>query len=331
MSRLNFKRFFAGSLIGAALLFGGAQPTLAEDAASFPSKPVKIIVSSPAGASADMLARTVARKLSETTGQNFIVENLVGGAGNIAPEHVAKSAPDGYTILLGSDSLSINGTLFDDLKYDPGNDFAGITKAIVSPQILVGKVDIGVKTLDEYIKLVREKNGAFPFGRLGVGGVAHIANELLSLETDTKVTYIPYAGGAPATADLLGGHIDAVIITLAAVTEHIRAGKLQPIALTTPYRSTALPDVPTIAESGFPDYAIESWQGFVVPKATPRDVVTRINKLFVEALTSPDVKSFLEGQGFVVRASTAEELDASIQADIPRYAEVIRKAGISID
>lgn len=321
----------AAAGFAALTLAGGVTPSLAQDAQTYPDRPVHIIVGANAGASADMLARTTARKLSEITGQSFIVENIVGGSGNIAAEHVARAAPDGYTILLSGDALSINGTLFSDLTYDPVEDFAGVTKAVVSPQILVGKADIGITNLEEYIELVREKNGAFPYGRLGAGGIAHIANEILSQETGTQVTYIPYTGGAPATADLLGGHIDATIITLAAVTEHVRAGSLVPIAVTTPYRSPALPDVPTFDESGLPGFSIESWQGFVVPSATPRPVVERVSELFREALNDPEVKSFLEGQGFSVVATTGDELDASIRHDVPRYAAVIESSGITID
>lgn len=301
----------------------------ADEAADFPNRPVKIVVGVAPGASSDMLSRTLARKLGEIWGHQVVVENVPGASSNIGLKQVAQSAPDGYTLVNSGTTLALNANLFTDLGYDPAKDFAAVTEAASSPQILVTRPDLGPKTLQEYLALAKAKDGGLLFGLPGNGGIAHIANELLSQRTGTRVTYIPYKGGAPATADLLGGHTDA-IITLAAVTEHVRAGKLTAIAVTTDTRSTALPDVPTFAESGVPGYAIGSWQGFFAPAATPRPIIEKLHRDFVTALNAPEVKSFLEDQGFVVKGTPPAETDALVQKEIGEFGEIIRAANISL-
>ena len=324
-----------GAVIAGLMTGLASVATAAEIKSNFvPTKPVRIIVTASAGASSDMLSRTVARKLSEIWGRQVIVENIPGGSGNIGLEQVAKSRPDGHTIAVGGDKVPLNAVFYKDYKeigYDPLKDLSVVTKAVASAQILVAKPALGVKTLADYLKLAKEKDGKLTVGLPGNGGLGHIAHALLAQSTSTKYTYIPYKGGAPAATDLLGGHIDSVIITMAAVTEHVRAGRLTALAVTSPTREKALPNVPTIAEAGVPGFGIESWQGFFVSSRTPGPVVDKLNADFVNALRSPDVREFLEGQGFRVVASSSADGNKTVADDYLRFKQIIKSANIQLE
>lgn len=321
------------SLTVAAAVVGLAPSAFAQsDAAKYPSKTPTIIVTAAAGASSDTLTRTVARKLASIWGVEPVVENLGGAGGAAGFEKAARTAADGLTIVVGGDKVPLSAIFFgSELSYDPIEDFSVVTQAVANPQILVVRPDLNVKTLDDYLKLAKEKDGKLVVGTPGNGGIGHLAHEILAQETGTKYTYVPYKGGAPATTDLLGGHVDAVIITLAAVTEHVRAGRLVGIGVTTAERSTALPDVPTFQEQGVKDYALASWQGFFVSSKTPRDLVEKISADIRAALTDPEVKKFLEGQGYVVVAGTPEEGDKLVRDDFRKYGEVVKAAGITVE
>jgi tripartite-type tricarboxylate transporter receptor subunit TctC len=289
-------------------------------------------VTSSAGASSDALARTVGRELGKIWGTDPIIENVPGGSGNIGLEQTAKSKPDGLTIAVGGDKVPLNAIFFgSDLNYDPIEDLSTVTKAVANPSIIVTRPGLGAKTLKEYLALAKERGGELTVGTPGNGSAHHLAHVLLGQKTDTKYTFVAYKGGAPAVTDLLGGHIDAVIITLAAVTEHVRAGRLVPIAVTTANRSEALPDVPTVQEGGVDGFTAETWQGFFVPVKTPRPLVEKINQDFVKALTAPDVKKYLEGQGFVVTASSAEEGDRTVRENFEKFGAVIKSSNIKLD
>ncbi|HTE15984.1 MAG TPA: tripartite tricarboxylate transporter substrate binding protein, partial [Burkholderiales bacterium] len=253
----------------AVFIFGGTAQAaqIGRDVSKFPERPVRIIVATSAGASSDMLTRTVARKLSELWGRPVVVENVPGASGNIGMKRVADATPDGHTLLASGSGLPISANQ-SGLGFDAATAFAGITQAVVNPAILVVRNDLGPKRFSDYIAYVKKKNGGLLFGLTGLGGLHHIANELIAQQTGTQYTYIPYKGGAPATIELLGGHVDAILITLAAVTEHVRAGRLTAIAVTTKERSKALPDVPPLAEVGLPGFNLGSWQGFLAPAKT---------------------------------------------------------------
>lgn len=318
----------------AALALGIATPAFSTPSGAtnvrFPTHPVRIVVPVAPGGSADKLARTLATRLSETWRQPVVVENVVGASGTLGAAQVAKAKPDGHVLLLGGEGVTLNASLFKQLPYDTSSAFRGVTKAVVNPQVLVVRPDLGVRSFQEYVSLARRKPGELALGLPGNGGIAHVAHEMLSRQLGIKVNYIPYAGGAPATVDLLGGHIDATLITLAAVTDYVRAGRLTALAVTTPYRSTALPEVPTLAEAGAKGFAVESWQGLLAPAATPNEVVDKINHDVAAVLHDPATRNQLEGAGYVVVASTARELDATLSRDLPRYASVIAASGISL-
>ncbi len=303
-------------------------PTAAEP---FPAKTVRIIVPVSAGGSADKLARTLAQKLSERWHQSVVVENVAGASGTIGAGQVARAAPDGYTLLLGGEGVTLNASLFKRLPYDTRHAFRGVIKAVVSPQILVVRPDLGVRTFGEYLALARRNPGGLALGLPGNGGIAHVAHEMLSRQLGIEVNYIPYPGGGPATLDLLGGHIDATLITLAAVSDYVRNGRLTALAVTTPYRSKALPQVPTMAEAGAPGFAVESWQGLLAPANTPAEIVERINRDATAVLAQPATKQQLEEAGFFVVASSAQALDETLTKDLPRYATVIASSGIKLN
>ena len=328
------KRFLFRSL-SAALITSFATAALvvptvyAGEADVYPHKPVRIVVPVAAGGSADKLTRTLADKLSQLWGQSVVVENIAGASGTIGANKVAKAAPDGYTLLQQGEGLTLNAILFRELPYD-AKAFTPVIKAVVNPQILVVNPATGIHNFAEYLARAKAKPESISLGLPGNGGIAHVAHEIITQETGAKVNYIPYPGGGPATLDVLGGHTDATLITLAAVTEYVRAGKLRALAVTTPYRSPALPDVPTMAEAGLPGFSVESWQGYFAPSGTPSAIVEKINRDIQTVLKTPEVRAKLEDMGFKVAGGKPADLAASLQTEQPKYALAIKTAGISL-
>lgn len=300
------------------------------DGGTFPNKPVHIIVPVAPGGSADKLTRTLAERLSALWGQAVVVENVVGASGTIGAAKVAKASPDGYTLLQQGEGLTLNAILFHELPYDTKTAFIPIIKAVVNPQILVVNPATGLRSFSEYLARARAKPESISLGLPGNGGIAHVAHEIITQETGAKVNYIPYSGGAPATLDVLAGHTDATLITLAAVTEYVRSGRLRALAVTTAYRSPALPDVPTMSEAGLPGFAVESWQGYFAPAGTPAHVVAKINRDIQSVLKSPDVRAKLEDMGFKVVGGSPVDLAASLQLERPKYAQAIKSSGIAL-
>ncbi len=305
-------------------------PAALASADSFPNKPVRIIVPVAPGGSADKLTRTLADKLAALWGQSVVVENVAGASGTIGAAKVAKAAPDGYTLLQQGEGLTLNGLLFAQLPYDTQKAFTPIIKAVVNPQVLVVNPATGLNTLGDYLARAKAKPQSISLGLPGNGGIAHVAHEILTQETGAKVNYIPYPGGGPASLDVLGGHTNATLITLAAVTEYVRAGKLRALAVTTPYRSDALPQVPTMAEAGVPGFSVESWQGYFAPAGTPAPIVAKINRDLQTVLQAPDVRAQLEHMGFKVAGGSPADLGQSLQSERPRYARAIQSAGLSL-
>ena len=303
-----------------------------DEAANFPNKNIRIIVSASPGGSMDKLARTIGQKLDERWGTRTIVENHPGGGGSAAASLVAKSKPDGYTLLLGSDGLSIDAIQQSrKLPYDPHKDFTGVIKAVVNPLLILVRPDLGVNNFQEYLEFLKQNEGKTSLALSGAkNSHQHLAIELLSQLTGAKINVIPSLGGGPAMLDVMGGHIDALIITLAAATENVRAGKLKPLAVTTPFRSSALPDVPTLQEAGVPGYVFQSWQGLVAPAGTPDAVVQKIYREVRDILLDPTNKQALEDLGFIVAASDPQELNKTIIEDSKFYQEVADKAGLKL-
>lgn len=304
-------------------------PAVFAQETAFPSKSVRIIVALAPGGSADKLARTLAPKLSAKWGQSVVVENLPGASSSIGTGQVVRSRPDGHTLLVGDDQIAINAALERKLPYDSIKDLRGVTKAVVNPQLLLVRPGLGVKTLEEFVALAKKKPGQITVGIPGgVGSLQQLALVMLTKQLGIETNDIPYPGGGPILLDMLGGHLDATLVTLAAATGHVREGTLIPLGVSTPQRSKALPDVPTLQELGVEGYSIATWQGIVAPRGVPDAVVQKLYHDFAEVLKEPAVSKQLEEMGYNVAASTPEELDANIVRDIQTFSRVARESGI---
>jgi tripartite-type tricarboxylate transporter receptor subunit TctC len=299
---------------------------------AFPSKPIKIVIPFVAGGSSDIVGRAIAAKYQEFLGQPGIVENRPGANGAIAAEFVAKADPDGYTILVGSIGVfSINAALFKDLRYNPVRDFAPITLAVTTPNVLITKPDLAAKSMKELVEFAKKNPGRLSYCSSGTGSSDHLTAELLKQMSATFVLHVPYRGGAACQTDLMGKQIDLSFQNLGAVTNYIKGGRMKALAVTAKTRHPQLPDVPTVAEAGFPDLVVTSWQAAAAPARTPRDVVARLNDATVRALRSPDVRERMTQIGFDVVAGTPEEFGRFMKEEVDRWTTVVNKGGIKPD
>ena len=307
-----------------------ALPQASRAQADWPTKAIHIVVPVAPGGSIDMLTRTLAKPLALDLGQSIIVENIAGGGGNIAFGQVARAKPDGYTLLMGWDALLINPALYSVVPYQV-NQYAPVTLAITSPQVLVVGPKLPVKSLKEFLDAARRLPGALSLANAGNGSPGHLAGTLLETEAKIKLTHVPYKGGGPAIADLLAGHIDAVIVTLPAALQHIKSGRLVALGVSSASRSTAVPSVPTIAEAGVPGYEVNSWQGLFAPAGTAPAVIQKLHKSMTNALREPSVKAQLETQGYEIVASTPEALQQQLDVLTPKWAEIVKMSGAKPD
>jgi tripartite-type tricarboxylate transporter receptor subunit TctC len=296
----------------------------------YPAKPVKIVVPYSAGGNADILGRTLAQKLGDGLKQPFVVENRAGANGGIGTDFVAKSAPDGYTLLVtASGPITVNPTLYKSVPYDPIKDFAPISECAVYQYVLVTLADSPWKSIADIVAAARAKPGAVSYGSTGVGGGNHLAGELLALATGTQLTHVPYKGSAPALADLLGGQLSMMFDTVITSVPQIRAGKLRAFAVSSAKRASSLPEVPTMQEAGIKGFDISQWQGFLAPAGTPRSIVDRLNAETIRAMRAPDVHERIAVQGGNdIVTGTPEEFAALIKSDLQAYAKLIREARI---
>jgi tripartite-type tricarboxylate transporter receptor subunit TctC len=306
-------------------------PAQAQTGGAWPSRPVRIIVPVPPGGSVDALARILARHLGDALGQPVVVENHGGAGGNIAFEMVANARPDGHTILAGWDSVAINPSLYRGLAWDPLRSFTAIVQSVRAAQILVVRNALPAASLAEFMALA--KAGPVSVGTPGNGSIGHLALVLLTARAPEAqaITHIPYRGGGPAITDLLAGNIDALSLTLAAVTQHVRGGRMRAIAVSTAARAPALPEVPTVAEQGFPGYDVVSWQGLLAPAGTDPEAVARLNREVNRVLALPEVAQQLMGMGLEPIGGAPAVLGALLAADVARWPEVVRGAGVRLD
>ncbi len=309
----------------AAIVIGQVQ------AQGYPVKPIRFVIPFPPGGGTDILGRALAPKVSEGLGQQVVVENRGGAGGNIGSEHVAKAAPDGYTLLLGANTLAINATLYQKLGFDPIKDFASVTMLALGPMVLVAHPGVPAKNVRELIALAKRDASKLNFSSPGNGTPHHIAGELFNRMAGVSITHIPYKGGGPALADVLAGQTQFSILTMGTVKPHIEAGKLTAIGMASGRRSQVAPEIPTIAESGVPGYAAELWYGVFVPRGTPQDIIRKLHAEFNKAIAAPDVKERVLGQGFEIWTSTPDELDKILATDFDKYARVIRDGNMRAD
>src|SRR5258706_1659909 len=298
-------------------------------AQTFPSKPIRIVIPFVAGGSSDIVGRAIASKFQEILGQPAVVENKPGANGAIAAEFVAKSDPDGYTLLVGSIGVfSINTALFKDLRYHPLRDFAPISLAVTTPNVLITKPTLAASSMKEVVAQAKKDPGKLSYCSSGTGSSDHLTAELLNQLAGISILHVPYKGGAACQTDIMGNQVDLSFQNLGAVTNYIKGNRMKALAVTAKARHPQLPNVPTVAEAGFPDLVVTSWQAAAAPAKTPRDVVAKLNEAMVKALRSPDVSERMNQIGFDVVASSPEEFRRFMKDQVERWTTVVNRGGI---
>ncbi len=304
-------------------------PALAA-AQDFPNKPIRLIVPFPAGGPNDIIARVVGQRMSELTKQPVLIDNRGGQAGVLGTDAVAKANPDGYTIGIVSASALVISPTMERVPYNVGRDFAPITLAVTVPEMLVVASNFPANNMAELVVLAKAQPGKFNFASAGVGGLPHLAGELLKLTAKIDIVHVPYRGAAPAINDLLGQQVQMAFLDLPVLLPHIKAGTLRPIALGAPRRSPTAPDVPTTAEVGMADILIENWYGMVAPAKTPTNIIAALNRIANEAMADPSVKEKLADQGLTVAGDTPEHFRGYIEAETRKWAKVIKDSGVEM-
>jgi tripartite-type tricarboxylate transporter receptor subunit TctC len=315
--------------IGMFLVCTGAPAQPAAEV--YPAKPIRFILPFPPGGGTDILGRVIAERLTVNLGQPVVIENRGGAGGNVGAEAAAKSAPDGYTIVLAAPSLAISPSLYSKLNYDPVKDLAPISLVGTVPNVLITYPSLPAQNLAEFIALAKTKPGAMNFGSGGSGTSNHLAGELFNIVAGVKLVHVPYKGVNLAMNDVLGGQIQLVVIGIPAAQPHIRAGRLRALAVIAPQRSPALPEVPTVAEAGLPNFEVTTWYGVLAPAGTPRPVIARLNAELVRVMHAPDLKERFAATGTEPRTSTPEEFADYIQQEIAKWGRVVREAGLRAD
>jgi tripartite-type tricarboxylate transporter receptor subunit TctC len=320
-------------LAAAALLVTAVSPARAADApAAFPSKPVRLIVPFTPGGSTDILARAIGQKLTEAWGQPVVVDNRPGAGGIIGMEAAAKAVPDGYTLVMGHvGTLAANPALYKTLPYDPVKDFAPVTLIAMVPNVLVVGPAVPSRSVAELIALAKAKPGKLDYGSGGNGSAAHLATEYFKLKAGVDIQHVPYKGTAPALADLLGGQIGLMITGLPPVLPQTKSGRLRILGVASAQRLKQFPDIPTIAESGVPGYEATQWYGILVPAATSKDVVAKLNRDIVKALKDPAVAEKLATEGAEPVGDSPEHFGAFIRGEIDLWGKVIRATGAKVE
>ncbi len=301
-------------------------------AATYPNKPVRLVHGFPAGGPADIFSRIIAQKLTEVIGQQVIVDSRPGAGSIIATEHVARAPADGYTAYLASSAiLALYANLYNKLPYDLNRDFVPVTLAVAVPELLVVHPSLPTKTAKEFVALAKAKPKQLIYGSTGNGNMPHLAMESFRIAADINILHVPYKGAAPAVADLLGGHVHATILDVPVLLPHAKAGKVRALAIATGKRSPALPEVPTMAEAGYPSVSADNWYGIIVAAATPKDIVSKLHASLTSALQAAETKQRMESQGANALSSSPEELAAYMRSETIKWGKIIKTAGIKLD
>ena len=300
--------------------------------AQYPSRAIALVVGFAPGGGTDTVARVVQKSLGDRLGQQVVVDNKPGAGGNIATDTVAKSAPDGHTVMLANvGSLTVAPHLVKDLPYDPLRDLAPVSMGVIFPNLVVVHASVPADTLADFIRLAKEKPGHYTYGSSGIGGAGHLAGELLKMMAKIDLVHVPFKGGGPAMQAMLGGQIHAYMATPVAAGPHVKAGKAKALATTGPQRDPLTPEVPTVAESGYPGYQATNWYAFVVAARTPKEIVARLNRDIVATLRDPRVIELLRRQGVEPRPGTPEELAQFMRSEHQTWGRVVKDAGIKIE
>jgi len=327
---MKIRRSVLGLAATTAFAFAALGPADAQ--ASYPERPITMVVPFPAGGSTDLVARVVAEKMSQDLGQQVVVDNRGGAGGNVGAAAAAKADPDGYTILMGTVAThALNPALYKKMPYDPVKDFAPISLLVVVPNVLVVNPDFPAHSVAELIALLKAKPGEYSYASSGNGTPLHLSGELFKTMAGVDMVHVPYKGAGPALIDVMGGHVPIMFDNLPSSTEHIKAGKLRGLAVTTAGRAPSMPDLPTIAESGLPGYETYTWNALFAPAGTPPEVIAKLNEAALQALADPGVQAKLQGFGAQVKGSTPDELGAHVQAELAKWAPVVKASGAQID
>ena len=313
-------RIIAALAAAALPLFAGAQ--------AYPTKPVRLIVAFAPGTTSDIIGRMLAEKLTQQMGQPFVVENRTGAGGTIAADQVAKSAPDGYTLLMSTAALPVSAHVYPDLKYDTVKDFASVTVISHSPLLLAANLNFPPKNVQELVQYAKANPGKVSFGSAGVGTSHHLTGEKLKLDTGIDMLHVPYKGSGPAHIDLMGGQIQLMFDNIVALIPHVKAGKVRALAVSSAKRHPLLPEVPSIQEDGVKEFETVAWFGIVAPAATPKQILARLNAETVKAIKLPDVNKRLLDAGSTIIGNSPEEADKFLRDEVDKWGKVVRAAGV---
>lgn len=311
----------------AAVITATSLSAVAQTSAAWPTKPIKIIVGYSAGGATDVLTRLVSVNMSATLGQSILVENKPGANSNVGAELVARSPADGYTLYAFSIANTINATLYPNLSYDPIKDFEPIGMIAKIPNILVVNPNLPVKTVAEYVRYAKASKDGVTFASSGSGSSIHLSGEMFKMQAKIQMLHIPYKGSAPAVTDLLGGQVESMFDNAPSALPHIKAGKLRALAVTSAQRSPFLPDVPTIAESGYPGFDVQSWFALVAPAGTPKPIIAQLNAALNKALNAPEVRQRMQELAATPEPGTPEKMAAFEVSEVKRWREVVKESG----
>lgn len=319
---------FRTVVVALFLVAAAIAPALAQ----YPAKPVRIVVPYPPGGGTDQLGRPMAQKLTEKWGQTAVIDNRGGASGMLGADIVAKSAPDGYTVLMcASAEVALNVALYPKMPYDPERDFIPVTLLAISPLVLLVHPTMPTRNVREFIALAKKRPGEIGYASSGLGGPHHLAGEWMKMLAGINIIHVPYKGGGPQMADLIGGHVHSGFLALPAAAPHLKSGRVRVLAVTSAKRSQALPDVPTLAESGMPGFDVSQWWAVLVPRGTPAQIVTKLHTDFVELTQLSDIRSRMATLGADPVGSTGAELGDAIRADIAKYRKIVKEAGITLN
>jgi tripartite-type tricarboxylate transporter receptor subunit TctC len=305
--------------------------TAPANAQSYPNKPVRVVVPYPPGGPTDIVARVLFQQVSEATGQQFLVDNRAGAGGNIGAEIVAKSPADGYTLLIGTTAHAINMSLFKNLSYDVQKDFAPVSLLTQGPLVLVAHPQFPANSIKEVIELAKSKSGGLNFASSGNGQSTHLSAELFNTMAGIKMAHVPYKGSAPALTDVMSGQVDVMFDTTLSAMPFVKAGKLKALGLTSPVRSPAAPDVPTISESGLPGYEVFAWNGVFVPAGTPKAIIQQLNDQIRKSMLLPQVKDKFSAQGFAASWNSPENFGVFVKNEVDKWSRTVKASGATLD
>ena len=329
---MTIKKIAAYAIMTASAGLFGTQLVLAQSLANYPAKPIRLVVPFTPGGSTDILARAIGLELTKAWGQPVVIENVPGAGGSIGADKVAKAPADGYTLLMGHiGTLAVNPSLYPNLPYDPVKNFAPVAWVARVPNVLVVHPSVKATTVQELVALAKSKPGQLNYGSGGNGSAANLATEYFKMQTDTSLLHIPYRGTAPAVTDLVGGQIQVLFTGAPAVMGQIKSGQVRALAVSSPKRMDALPDLPTVADAGYKNFEADQWYGVVAPAGTPKDIVAKLNSQINQSLNSAELKTRLNNEGAVATPNTPEVFGSLIQSEIARWKPVIQSGRVKAD